>query len=147
MCDRGRGRCREGTGLREEGVSPEWRPALAPPIWGGRNRPYFRLGHRRKQLRARLDIFRLGRGGWAASGSCAGGDWSQPFSSLAGPPRRKLVGGCGSFHPLEHFRRYSRDSNFCHGGGPPGPVILWAAAVTCDPVLRLRSPKQNQDTT
>lgn len=41
----------------------QWRPAPAPPTWGGRNRPYFRLGHGRKQLRARLDIFRLGRGG------------------------------------------------------------------------------------
>jgi len=69
----------------------QWRPAPAPPTWGGRNRPYFRLGHGRKQLRARLDIFiRLGRGGWAA-GSCAGGDWSRPFSSLAGPPRGKLA--------------------------------------------------------
>lgn len=35
----------------------QWRPAPAPPTWGGRNRPYFRLGHGRKQLRARLDIF------------------------------------------------------------------------------------------
>src|SRR5690606_5124497 len=70
----------------------QWRPAPAPPTWGGRNRPYFRLGHGRQPLRAPLDIFFASAvvGGWAA-GSCAGGGWGRPVSGLAGPPRRRLA--------------------------------------------------------
>lgn len=49
--------------------------------------------------------------------------------------------GCGPSHLSGHFRRYPRDRNSCHGGRPPSLVILWAAVVTCGPVLRMRSPK------